>query len=56
MKQSYVTKMNVHPSVWVPECQEDFIEMVTEQSSKHNDSKTNLSLLTENSREGERIQ
>ena len=32
------------------------VEMVTEPTSKYNDSNTNLSLLTENSGEGERIQ
>ena len=31
------------------------VEMVTEPSSKYNDSNTNLSLLTENSGEGDRI-
>jgi len=32
------------------------VEMVTEPSSKYNDSNTNLLLLTENSGEGERVQ
>ena len=32
------------------------VEIITEQSSKYNDSNTNLLLLTENSGEGERVQ
>jgi hypothetical protein len=45
MKQFYFTQMNVHPSiqnVWKT------VEMVTEPSSKYNDSNTNLSLLKTN--------
>ena len=53
VKQSYVTKMNIHTSVWQPECQEDCRNGYW---TKYNDCNTNLSLLTEKNGVGERIQ